>query len=170
MIKTLTLMFLGVCGSALAQQPDLEAQRAAMKKLDFLVGKWSGPATVTRGPGQDLKIVQTEDVQFKLQGLALLIEGIGLNAEGKRVFGALTVIVFDDATNTYRFHAHNDGRYLDTELKVSDNGFSWGYVSGSVKVVNTMKVSGKGEWLETTDSTYWTQPAQRLVDMKLQRQ
>jgi hypothetical protein len=33
-------------------QPDVTAQRDAMKKLDFLVGKWSGEASVMRGPGE----------------------------------------------------------------------------------------------------------------------
>jgi hypothetical protein len=30
--------------------PDIEAQRAAMKKLDFLIGQWAGEASVLRGP------------------------------------------------------------------------------------------------------------------------
>jgi hypothetical protein len=29
--------------------PNVEAQRTAMKKLEFLVGDWSGEATVLRG-------------------------------------------------------------------------------------------------------------------------
>src|SRR3954451_7872220 len=33
-----------------AQQPNLAAQREAMKKLEFLAGKWSGEGTVVRGP------------------------------------------------------------------------------------------------------------------------
>ncbi len=32
----------------LAQPPDLEAQRAAMKKLDFLAGTWLGEVRVRR--------------------------------------------------------------------------------------------------------------------------
>ena len=45
-----------VCCFALAltttaqQQPNVAAQREAMKKLAFLVGTWSGDATVIRGP------------------------------------------------------------------------------------------------------------------------
>ena len=56
------------------QQPNVAAQRQAMKKLEFLVGHWSGTATVVRGPGEPLKLTQTEDVQFKLDGLVLLIQ------------------------------------------------------------------------------------------------
>lgn len=153
-----------------AQQPDVTAQRAAMKKLEFLIGKWSGSASVTRGPGDPIRITQSEDVQFRLDGLVVLLEGTGRNAEGQRVFGALAVIAYDDATSTYRFRAFNDGRFLDTELKVLNNGFSWGYTAGPLKVSNTMHVNESGEWVEVTESTYGSNPPKRSVEMKLQRQ
>jgi hypothetical protein len=57
--------------------PNVEAQRTAMKKLEFLVGDWSGEATVLRGPGQFAEMAQTESAQFKLDGLVLMIEGVG---------------------------------------------------------------------------------------------
>ena len=44
---------LGVaCMAQTPRTPDIEAQRAAMKKLGFLVGDWSGEASALRGPGQ----------------------------------------------------------------------------------------------------------------------
>ncbi len=115
------LLLLSACIATVhAQQPDIVAQRAAMKKLEFLVGKWSGGASVARGPGEPMRIIQSEDVQFRLDGLVVLLEGTGRNAEGQRVFGALAVIAYDEATSTYRFRAFNDGRFLDTELKDSE--------------------------------------------------
>ena len=51
---------------------DVEAQRAAMRKLGFLVGEWSGEASVLRGPGQYVELMQTESAQFKLDGLVLI--------------------------------------------------------------------------------------------------
>ena len=57
--------------------PNVEAQRNAMKKLRFLVGSWSGEATVLRGPGQFAEMAQAESAQFKLDGLVLMIEGVG---------------------------------------------------------------------------------------------
>lgn len=152
------------------QPPNVVVQRDAMKKLEFLAGKWQGAASVSRGPGEPIRITQSENVQFKLDGLVLLIEGEGRNAEGKPVFAALATVNYDDETHTYRFRAHNDGRFLDTELKVEQKGFSWGYTAGPLKVVNTMRVSESGEWIETTDSVYNNAPARRSVDMKLTRQ
>jgi hypothetical protein len=56
--------------------PDLEAQRTAITKLAFLVGEWSGEASVLRGPAKFVELVQTESAQFKLDGLLLVIEGL----------------------------------------------------------------------------------------------
>src|SRR5712692_10344383 len=65
------------------ETPNLEAQRAAMKKLAFLVGKWSGEASVLRGPREFVDLWQTEEAQFKLDGLLLIIEGAGrLKSDG----------------------------------------------------------------------------------------
>jgi len=54
-------------------QGDVEAQRAATKKLGFLVGE----ASALRGPGQFVELTQTESAQFKLDGLVPVIEGVG---------------------------------------------------------------------------------------------
>jgi len=152
------------------QQPSLDAQREAMKKLQFLVGKWTGEADVMRGAGEPLKLTQTENVQYKLDGLVILVEGESHNAEGKSVFSALATIAFDDTAGVYRFRAFNAGRYLDTELTVTAGGFSWGFTGGPVKVNNTMKLSDKGEWVETTDVAMGSQPPRHTMQMTLKKQ
>jgi hypothetical protein len=157
--------------AAVAQQPpNVDAQRDAMKKLQFLVGKWSGEADVTRGPGDLLKLTQTENVQYKLDGLVMLVEGEGRNADGNRVYSALATIAFDDAAGVYHFRAYNSGRYLDTELTVTADGFSWGFTPGPVKINNTMKLSDKGEWVEATDVTMGSQPPRHTMQMTLKKQ
>ena len=95
--------------------PDVEAQRTAMKKLGFLVGDWSGEASVLRSPGQFAELAQTESAQFRLDGLVLVIEGVGrTQADGKLSLQALGLISFDDETGTYRMRAFNDRRWLET--------------------------------------------------------
>jgi hypothetical protein len=79
--------------------PNIEAQRTAMKKLDFLIGEWSGQASAARGPGVVIELNQTESAQFKLDGLLLMIEGIGrTKADGTLALQALGLISFDDAS------------------------------------------------------------------------
>lgn len=174
-IAILSVMFTTV--SAAAQQSAAGApanpvamQREAMQKLSFLAGHWSGPATIRRGPGEPLHVTQTEEVQYKLDGLVLLIEGKSTDADGRVVFSALATVAYNDATHTYRFRAYHDGQYLDTELTVPENGFSWSFDSGPAHIVNTMHLTAKGEWNETTDVTFGSNPPFRSVEMLLQHQ
>ena len=118
-----------------AASNSVDAQRDAMRKLAFLAGHWSGPVTIVRRPGEPLHLTQTEDVEFKLDGLILLIEGKSVDTDGKAQFSALATIAYDDASHTYRFRAYNDGRYLDTELSMPPNGFSWSFTAGPAHIV-----------------------------------
>lgn len=156
-----------------AQQPasnSADVQREAMHKLAFLAGRWSGPVTIVRGPGEPLHLTQTEDVEYKLGGLVLLIEGKSTANDGQPRFQALATMAFDDATHSYRIRAYNEGHYLDTELTVLADGFSWGFEAGPAHIVNTMHLTGKGQWQETTEVTMGSNPARQSVDMLLDRQ
>jgi hypothetical protein len=153
---------------SLGQQPNLATQREAMKKLGFLVGTWSGEAKVNPGP-TEMKLTQTEKVELKLDGTVMLVEGTGRNPSGEIAFQALATIAYDEATSTYRFRAYSGGRYLDTELHVSANGFSWGFEGGPTKITNSMEVNSKGEWAETTQMTAGNSPPRTLVEMLLHR-
>jgi hypothetical protein len=142
----------------MAQQPrvpDTELQRSAMKKLSFLVGKWLGKARILRGSGEPLELVQTEEAQYKLDGLVLMIEGIGRSkTDAKVALQALGVVSYDDDTGTYHMRAYNDGRYLETELKLADNGegFTWEFVLGEIKTSSVLRIDEKGQWKELTDT------------------
>jgi hypothetical protein len=147
----------------------VDAQREAMRQLSFLAGHWSGPVTIARGPGEALHLTQTEDVAYKLDGLVLLIEGKSTSADGKVTFSAMATVAYDDVSRTYRFRAYHDGHYLDTELAVPANGFSWGFMAGPAHIVNTMHLTAKGEWNEVTDVTVGNNSPHRSMDMLLQR-
>jgi hypothetical protein len=164
---------LGSLGFVLgAQTPSstTDTQRQAMQKLAFLAGHWSGPITVVRGPGEPLHAVQSEEVQFKLNGLLMLVEGKSTSADGKVQFSALATISYDDATKAYRFRAYNDGHYIDTELTVAGNGFSWSFAAGPAHVVNTMHLTDKNEWQESTEVDLGNNLPRKAVDMTLKRQ
>jgi Neuraminidase (sialidase) len=145
----------------------VDIQRTAMQKLAFLAGHWTGPLTIDRGQGEPLHFTQAENIQFKLDGLVLLVEGQSTLPDGKPVFSALATVAYDDATHAYRFRAYNGGHYVDTELTVSAHGFSWSYDVGPAHIVNTMHLTQKGEWNETTDATVGANPPHRSVQMLL---
>jgi hypothetical protein len=109
-------------------------------------------------------------VQYKLDGLVLLIEGKSTSADGKILFSALATIAYDDASNSYRFRAYNDGHYVDTELTAASDGFSWSFTAGPAHIVNTMHLTGAGEWSEVSEVTIGANPPHRSVEMLLQHQ
>ena len=155
----------------MAQQlrtPDLDKQRVAMKRLSFLIGRWSGQAHVQRGPGEPLLLMQREEVQYKLDGLVLMIEGIGRTAnDNKPVLQALGMISFDDETGTYHMRAFNDGRFLETEVKLLNDGkgLTWGFTFGEIHSNSVLKINEKGEWTELAEISIGSQPARKLMDL-----
>jgi hypothetical protein len=170
------LLFMASFGVAWMAQapraPDVGAQRAAMKKLAFLVGKWSGEASVFRGPGQTGELSQTEEAQFKLDGLILEIEGVGrTKSDGKVALQALGLISFDDESGTYQMRAFNDGRWLETDIKLGNDGnsISWGFALGEIKTNSVMHINEKGEWTEKTELTIGGRPAQKFIDLTVRR-
>ena len=162
-----------LCGAAAVAQPpmrpDTAAQRDAMKKLDYLTGKWTGEAVLFRGPGQPEKLIQSEEVQSKLDGLLLLVEGTGRDATGKIVFRALATISYDDIAKKYFFRAYNDGRYLDTELSVNENGWEWRQPAGPGSVRYTMRRNGN-EWVETGEFTMGDAAPRKTIEMRVHKQ
>jgi hypothetical protein len=152
--------------------PDLESQRAAMKRLSFLTGKWVGEAHLLRG-GEPLDLIQTEQAEYKLDGLLLMIEGIGRSKlDGHIALQALAMVSYDDEIGAYRMRAFNDGRCLETELKLLDNGrgIAWGFALGEIKTSSVLEITEKGDWTECTQITIGSAPARLLMELSVRRQ
>jgi hypothetical protein len=157
---------------AIAQQPPetTAAQRDAMRKLSFLAGNWSGPVTILRGPGQALDLTQSERVEFKLDGLVLVIEGQSTATDGSVPFLALATVAYDDASHAYRLRAYQGGHYVDAELNIVADGFSWGFDAGPAHIANAMHLTPKGEWQESSEISLGGNPPRPTVRMLLTRQ
>jgi hypothetical protein len=149
---------------------DLEAQRAAMKELEFLAGEWSGEATVLRGPGQYVELTQTESARFKLDGLVLEIEGVGRAADGALALQALGLISFDDEAGTYSMRAFNDGRWLESEVQfVGERSISWGSALGVIKTATVLRINENGEWTEHGEITIGDRSPQKMIELVVRR-
>lgn len=152
------------------RNPDLNAQRAAMQKLAFLVGKWNGEVRLLHGPDQDLH--QTEEVQYKLDGLVLVIEGIGRRkSDGQPVIQALGMISFDDENGTYRMRAFNGGRFLESEVKLldPDKAIGWGFVLGEIMTNSVLRIDENGDWTELAEITIGSDPPKKLLELTVRR-
>jgi len=94
-----------------------------MKRLGFLVGKWAGDARLLRGPTESVELVQTEEAQYKLDGLIVVIEGVGrTKSDSQPLLQAFGIISYDDESRTYCLRAFNDGRFLETQMKLLEEG------------------------------------------------
>ena len=152
------------------RQLDLEAQRAAMKKLSFLVGRWSGEARTLRAPGEVVDLLQTEEAQFKLDGLVLVIEGVGkAKVDGKPLLQALGLVSYDDEARAYTMRAFNDGRFLETEVKLltEGQGMTWGFALGEFRTNSTLRMNERGEWTERTELVIGAQPPQPMMEVNV---
>jgi hypothetical protein len=155
----------------LPRVPDTESQRAAMRKLNFLIGKWTGEARILRG-GESLELLQTEEADYKLDGLVLMIEGIGRNkADGKPALQALGTISYDDAARTYDMRAYNDGHYLETEVKLAEYGkeMMWGFALGEIKTSSILRIDGAGDWTEHHEILIGSQPPRKFMEVRVSR-
>jgi hypothetical protein len=157
----------------LPRSPNLEAQRTAMKKLDFLVGKWSGEARLARGARETTELVQTEEAGYKLDRLILVIEGIGREKSGGALaLQAFGIISYDDETQTYRMCAFNDGRFLQTEIKLLEGGkgMTWGFTLGEIQTKSVLRINERGEWTELHEITIGSQPPKKLMEVAVRRE
>jgi len=153
------------------QSPDLQKQRSAMKKLGFLTGTWSGEAHVQRG-GDAVTLTQTEEVQYKLDGLVLVIEGTGRTpVDQTAVLQALGIISYDDASETYRIRAWNDGRFLESEVQLLEDGegLRWGFGVGEIRSRSLLKIDKNGQWTEAAELIIGSQLPRKLMDLTVRR-
>lgn len=94
-----------------------------------------------RASGDWIEFTQTEHVEYKLDGLLLVIEGVGrAKSDGRLLLQAYGIASYDDATGRYHMRAFNDGRWLETATDLADNGkgLTWGFTVGDIRTKSTM--------------------------------
>jgi hypothetical protein len=156
-----------------SRMPDLEKQRVAMKELAFLEGKWAGEARALRPGGETVTMTMSEEAQYKLGGLVLMIEGVGrTNSNGPATLQALGMISYDDISGTYHLRAFNDGRFLESQVKLlgEGHGMTWGFSVGEFKTHAVLRINEKGEWTEQHELIIGQQPPRKLMELNVRRQ
>jgi len=139
-----------------------------MQKLAFLVGKWSGDAQLLRSATEFAELIQTEEAQYKLDGLILTIEGHGKTVSGgQTLLQAFGIISYDDDSGMYSMRAFNDGRFLETEVKLLEQGkgMTWGFTLGEIKTKSVLRINERGEWTEVAEIFIGSQPPKRLPQL-----
>ena len=155
--------------TASAQEPNTaEAKKVEMKKLDKMIGQWKGSGWIQQGPKRET-FTGTENVQRKIDGLALLIEGKFASPEGKVIHETLAAIAFDDKAKIYKMRAYllngNNGEY---DLSIAGDVFEWGFQTPGGTVRYKIAITPES-WTEggefSRDGTTWM----KFFEMKLDR-
>lgn len=175
MKKTAAVLLLSLLPLTSAAQAPAPAQPAEMRRLDFLVGRWQGEGWILLGPGGRHTFRQTENVERKVGGAALLVEGLGRSKDpgdaGAVIHSAFAVVSYDRKAGAFRWHAlRADGDPIDTQLKVSENMLIWGipHPSGG-EMRFTIKLNEKGQWFEVGEFSRDGKTWQKFFEMTLDR-
>lgn len=125
-IMTFAILILAMATSA--QDPNsIQPKKNEMKKLDKMVGHWKGSGWIQQGPKRET-FTGTENVQSKLDGLAILVEGNFANPEGKVIHETLAVLSCNPAMTSYDFSTFlANGMGGKQEFKSVGDHYEWGF-------------------------------------------
>src|SRR5688572_19795964 len=96
----LILLYSLVANVATAQAPAPAMSKAEMQKLSLWPGRWTGTSVWSMRGKEEHSTVE-ETIAWKVDGHALLINGLGRNAEGKVVHEALAVLSYNARDSKY---------------------------------------------------------------------
>ena len=137
-----------------------------VSKLAFLVGQWNGTGWMMNQDQQKHNFTQTENIQFKLDSTAILVEGEG-KSNNVIIHNAMAIISFNVDSNNYSFHSYlqnRKGGQFKGELV--GKKFIWFPSSDSRFVI---EINKKGQWVEVGEfkqNGEW----QKFFEMTLDKQ
>ena len=131
-----------------------ETYRAAIDRVDFLVGEWKGEGWIMVGPGERETFDSWERVEEALGGSALLIEGKHFDQDAgdgdAPVHHAMAVLSWSEAAQKYRFVSSlydRDGGEFDGW--VDDEGrFVWQIELPGRTMRYVIGLDDQGRWVE----------------------
>ena len=152
--------------------PNISAQQEAMAALSFMVGTWEGDGEMRRGPEVQFSQV-LEKVTMKLDGTALLIEGLGTyqseeNGEVITAHEAIGLIWYDATEGSYRMKALTPGRETDADFELTETGIKWGFSTPGGEVRYSAEYT-EDSWLETGTFSRDGETWMPFFSMNLQR-
>lgn len=143
-------------------KPD-SISKAKIKKLGFMVGNWSGNGWMMGRNGKS-EFNQTENIQFKLDSTAILIEGIG-KTNGKIIHNALAILTYNKDKDEYSFRSYlPNGQNAEFKAELKDNKLYW-YPNENVRYI--IWENDQKQWYEKGEynqSGNWTQFFEMTLD------
>ena len=128
------LLLAGLVSSTLVAQPNEKTGKEKMQPFTAWAGKWHGEGVMQMGPGEPRKTTVDENIELKLDGMVLLVEGMGKaidpqTSEIKIVHHALAILSFDQSTNAYQFNTYlKDGKNAQAWFSIiKENNYQMGF-------------------------------------------
>ena len=119
--------------------------KAEVSKLAFLIGNWKGAGWMMGRDRQKTDFNQTENIQFKLDSTAILIEGTGKN-NGRDVHNALAIVSYNKEDGNYSFQSYlQNGMKGNFVGELIDGKFYW-YPFKNMRYI--IEVNEEGQWYE----------------------
>jgi hypothetical protein len=145
----------------------IAAQKTALDKFAWMDGTWRGPA-VTKGPGGEHRVTQTERIGPMLGGTLRVVEGKGFNPDGSVGFNAFAVISYDAAKQAYDFHSYAQGRSGSFMIRPTADGYVWEIPAGPMTIRYTAALKDK-VWTEIGERIAPGQAPVQFFEMHLTR-
>lgn len=133
----------------MSEKDQAEMLKREMLKLDKMVGKWSGSGWIQQGKERE-EFVGTENVQWKVDGTAILVEGRFTDKKDSShvIHETLAVLSYNPNTKIYDFKTYlATGRTGDFTFKVNENNYEWGMEFPGGKILYTIVIKD-GVWNE----------------------
>src|SRR5690348_323107 len=118
-----------------------------MKVFAGWIGRWQGEGSIQMGPGEPKKSTVDEHIEYKLDGMVVLIEGVGkaMDAATNKetiVHHALGLLSYDKGTSQYKFKSYlKDGRAINPWFNaLGENSFEWGFDMPQGKIRYTITI------------------------------
>ncbi len=126
----------------------MAAQKAALAKLDFMLGRWLGDGWVDT-PGGRYEFRQDERVESRLGGGLYITNGNGTMKgtpdRAPPAFMAVGIISFDEVAGKYHMRSYTRGRIHDYDAAFDDKQrFVWG--NGGMRYI--IWLDDEGRWVE----------------------
>jgi hypothetical protein len=170
-VRVLLASLVPAAMAAQAPNPSAMAARSreALAPVARIVGQWEGEARVSEGPGEPIRVLQSEDIVWGAGGTMIFIRGTGRDPSTRAInFEAAASIWFDPESGRVRMRTHRDGGSVEPTVEIKPDTIVWSFPvrGGTVRYV-----------IALTDSTWHEEgfferegaPPFKMIDMRLRR-
>ncbi|MGW8121488.1 hypothetical protein ACV07N_02430 [Roseivirga echinicomitans] len=145
--------------------------KEAMTKLSNWIGEWKGEGWSMGETQQKSEFRVVENIQRKIEGMAILAEGIGTNkSDGKVGFQSIGMIYYNNEKKRYEMKSLlADGNMVLASAQLNDKGqFIWGFdvPGGSIQYTTTLT---EETWHEVGEFVMANGQAFTILEMNLTR-